>query len=81
MTASQMLDVVFSDNEKKYLQLDKSRKLIVKINGFFLYYYHSNNPENITFAEITKDENGLFCFPYNGINLPITYFKRLADEG
>jgi hypothetical protein len=81
MTATDMLNVVFSDNEKKYLQLDKIRKLIVKINGFFLYYYHSDDPENITFAEITKDKNGLYCFPYNGINMPINYFRRLTEEG
>jgi len=81
MTAQNMLEVVFSDNEKKYLQLDKSRKLIVKINGFFLYYYHSDDPDNITFAEIKKDQYGIYCFAYYGINLPIQYFKRLADEG
>ena len=81
MNASDMLNVVFSDNEKKYLQLDKNRKLIVKINGLFLYWYVSDDPENITFAEIKKDVNGLYCFPYNGINLPIQYFRRLTEEG
>jgi len=80
MTASQMLDVVFSDNEKKYLQLDKKRKIIVKINGFFLYWYHSDDAENITFAEIQKDQFGIYCFSYYGINLPIQYFRRLTDE-
>lgn len=80
MTASDMLNVVFSDNPKKYLQLNKNEKLIVKINGFFLYWYNSNDPENITFEEIKKDEHGLYSFPYKGINLYIHYFRRLTEE-